>query len=105
MRERGRSPMRLRTTSFLMRLYPRGIPGRVRLGKLLLGDCRKARNISLSGPGGLTFLVPSLQEPIALHLSIDAEYEPATLRLLLRLLTPGSTFVDVGANIGVFGLP
>ena len=35
---------------------------------------------------------------------ISGQYEPATLLLLRRLLRPGATFVDVGANAGLYSL-
>jgi FkbM family methyltransferase len=49
-------------------------------------------------------LLPSLTEPIGFHLLTDGVYEPETLTFMLHYLPPGSTFVDVGANIGVFTL-
>jgi FkbM family methyltransferase len=49
--------------------------------------------------------VPHLREPIAFHLLVDGTYEPETRNFLLRHLSPGGVFVDVGANIGVFSVP
>jgi FkbM family methyltransferase len=77
----------------------------MRIAKLLFGDGIKSRDVSIQAHGGLQFLVPCLREPIALHLFIDGEYERETLRVLLRILAQGATYVDVGANIGVFTLP
>jgi FkbM family methyltransferase len=105
LREIAQLPVRLRTASWLLRLYPRGIPGRTRIARLLLGEGLATRDVSIRGHDRLSFLVPSLREPIAFHLFIDGEYEHDTLALVLRILVPGGTFVDAGANIGVFALP
>jgi FkbM family methyltransferase len=105
LRDIARLPIRLRTASRLLRLCPAGMPGRMRVAKLLFGDGLKSRDISIQGHDGLRFLVPCLREPIALHLFVDGEYERETLRVLLRILAEGAIYVDVGANIGVFALP
>ena len=77
----------------------------MRVARLLLGEGMAARDVSIETHDHLRFLVPSLREPIAFHLFCDGQYERETLGLLLRVLTAGATFVDVGANIGVFTLP
>ncbi len=38
------------------------------------------------------------------HLYVTGEYEPATTRLVKRILQPGDVFVDVGGNVGYFSL-
>lgn len=42
---------------------------------------------------------------IANEILVNGGYEPLTHLLALRLLKNGGTFVDVGANIGLFSLP
>jgi len=41
---------------------------------------------------------------LARQLYLNNEYEPATSEAILRNLRPGSTFVDLGAHIGVFSM-
>lgn len=38
------------------------------------------------------------------HIYVTGEYEPATTALLNRLVRPGDTFLDIGANAGYFTL-
>jgi FkbM family methyltransferase len=65
----------------------------------------QAEDVTVNDPAGCKYLVPSLREPVAFHLLADGAYEPETLRLLLSRLDQGSTFVDVGANIGALTIP
>lgn len=53
-------------------------------------------------PTGGRFFVPHLSEPVAFHLLVDGGYEPATEAFVLKHLSPGDAFIDVGANIGFF---
>jgi FkbM family methyltransferase len=53
-------------------------------------------------PGVRMFLDPSDMGP-AMILS-SGEYEPASMAMLKEHLGPGKTFVDVGANFGVYSL-
>jgi FkbM family methyltransferase len=43
-----------------------------------------------------------LRDPIGFHLAISGSYERTAVDFVLKQLAPGMTFVDVGANIGVF---
>jgi FkbM family methyltransferase len=46
-----------------------------------------------------------LRDPIGFHLAISGSYERTAVDFVLKQLAPGMTFVDVGANIGVFTIP
>ncbi|MGA3073007.1 MAG: FkbM family methyltransferase [Bryobacteraceae bacterium] len=95
----------LRLASKLFRLLPAGTPGKTRSAKLVLGPLLQTGDATVHDRAGCKYLVPSLREPLAYHLLFDGVYEPETLGLLLSRLSPGSTFVDVGANIGAFTIP
>jgi len=43
-----------------------------------------------------------MHEPIAFYCLIDDVYEPELVAVLRQYLTEGSTFLDIGANVGVF---
>ncbi len=44
------------------------------------------------------------QGAIAEEVCRDGAFEPHEIRLVLRLLGPGQTFLDIGANVGLFAL-
>jgi FkbM family methyltransferase len=67
-------------------------------GKLQSGDW-VTREIS-----GLRFSAPASQRDTALLLQNGAEGESAQAALLESLLSPGQTFVDVGAHIGLYAV-
>jgi FkbM family methyltransferase len=89
----------------LIRLLPPAMKGKQRLTRLLLPAKLRARPALVWNREGQQFLVPSLLEPVGLHLWMDGVYEHETLAFLRQALSPGDVFVDVGANIGVFALP
>jgi FkbM family methyltransferase len=97
----GRLPWRCRLLQ-LFRLLPEGLPGKTRLARGVRRWLGGAADVQLQSRFGEIFGVPSLEESIAFHLLIDGVYEPATRRFLLQQLRPGDTFLEVGANIGVF---
>ena len=99
------TPLRLRVVSHALRLLPPGMPGKARAARLLLGSCLQAQDVRLRDKYGCPIVVPSLREPIGFHVLIDGVYEVEPLEFTLSRLQAGSTFVDVGANIGVFALP
>lgn len=53
---------------------------------------------------GNTFFINSNDTGLAPHLLMHGEFAPGELHTLGKLLKPGMTFVDVGANIGYFSL-
>ncbi len=95
----------LRFAAKALRLLPAGTPGKTRTAKLVLRPLLKTGDATIDDRSGFKYLIPSLREPLAYHLLFDGVYEPETLRFLLSRLGPGSTFVDVGANIGAFTVP
>lgn len=96
---------KLNYISKVLRFLPPGMPGKARLSRHVLGSCLKARNVIVNGRDGTTFLVPSLREPIGFYLLVDGVYEPKAINFVLELLKPGSVFIDIGANIGVYTIP
>jgi FkbM family methyltransferase len=48
--------------------------------------------------------MPSCSEPIAFHCLINGIYEPEMIAIMRRFLPPGGTFVDIGANVGIFSV-
>jgi FkbM family methyltransferase len=96
---------RLEYVSKALRCLPAELPGKTRLAKKLLGSCLQAKDIKVVGRDGITFVIPSLREPVGFYLLIDGIYEVTTVSFVLKQLKPGAVFIDVGANIGVFTLP
>jgi FkbM family methyltransferase len=95
----------LRLASGALRLLRPGLPGKTRAARLMLRSFLQAEDVRVNDRAGFKYVVPSLCEPVAFHLLTDGVYEPETLRLVLKSLGPGSTFVDVGANIGALTIP
>jgi FkbM family methyltransferase len=101
----SRDTLKMRLASKVFRLVPPNTPGKTRTAKLLLRPLLQTGDAAVHDGTGCKYIVPSLREPLAYHLFFDGVYEPETLRLLLIRVRPGSTFVDVGANIGAFTMP
>jgi len=95
----------LRFASSALRLFRPGLPGKARSARLILRSFLQAQDVTVNDGAGFKYVVPSLHEPVAFHLLTDGAYEPETLRFVLSRLGPGSTFVDVGANIGALTIP
>lgn len=85
-----------------LRLLPPGAKGKARLARWLLPGLQARKECVIEVPDGARFLMPSAREPIAFHCLIDGVYEPELVCVLRRFLKAGGTFVDVGANVGVF---
>ncbi len=78
--------------------------GKARLGRLALGDNNKSPALVVDRSGNV-FKLPNLQEPVAFSLWLDGSYELELLNTFRSICRAGDTFVDVGANIGVFSIP
>lgn len=81
------------------------MPGKTRLAKHILGSCLETKDAIIEGRHAITYVIPSLREPVGFYLLIDGEYEIESLEFVLNRLSPGAVFVDIGANIGAFTLP
>lgn len=101
----NRDPCALRLTAGFLRLLPAGTRGKTRTAKFILRPVLRTRDVTVRDRDGCRYVVPSLREPVAFHLFFDGVYERETLRFLFSRLGPGSTFVDVGANIGAMTIP
>jgi FkbM family methyltransferase len=99
------SQYRVKYFSELLRWIPPQTPGKVRLAKRLLGAGLQSRDVKIRGRRGVDFIAPSLQEPVGFYLLVNGVYEGEVLDYILSLLSPGDTFIDVGANIGSIALP
>lgn len=89
--------------SFL-RATPPELPGKARLARMLLRRLPGRPDFAVRHSSGVEFRVPSLKEPVAFDLLVNGCYEPETERFILDHLAPDDTFLDVGANIGVFSV-
>jgi len=91
---------RLKFWSTFLRMLPPRTPGKVRLARRVIGEnCPK--NVIVHAQGH-DFLLPSLHDSIAYTLFCNGSYEPNCIAVLKKFLRPGDTFVDIGANIGLF---
>ena len=79
--------------------------GKARLARLLLSQSARRLPTTVSDIDGNRFDLPNLVEPLAFSLWLDGCYEPELRAYLQRVCRPGGTFIDVGANIGVFTIP
>jgi FkbM family methyltransferase len=74
----------------------------VLLPKLLLPSPEKAGKHVLKTIHGVQLLIdPSVDKGVELSLFETGTYEKGTIQLLHEFLKPGSTFLDIGANIGL----
>ena len=87
-----------------LRMIPPRTRGKTRLARLLLPLLAREGETIIALAGGERLLVPSVREPVAFQCLIDGIYEPELIGLLNPYLPRGGTFLDVGANVGVFTL-
>jgi FkbM family methyltransferase len=84
---------------------PDRMPGKTRLGRMLLRPFRSRSPAVLIDRGGRTYIMPSYAEPIAQHIFTFGAYEADTQAIILRFLPKSGAFIDVGANIGALAVP
>lgn len=98
--------LRHRLISFLQNLDVRGIRRlSVMLPKILLPAPEKAGKHILKTIHGFRLLIdPSIDRGVELALFSNGTYEEGTVDQLKKLLQPGNTFLDIGANIGWMSL-
>lgn len=87
-----------RVTARIFLCYRAGLGVAFRLRNLLTGDAP----IHAQTRGVLFEMVP--EGAIAFHVWSGLRFESSELDLILRVLKPGMTFFDVGANAGIFSL-
>lgn len=85
-----------------LRLVPQGTRGKTRIARLATKFMLDRGETTITTLDGDVFAVPSLREPVAFHCLIDGVYEPEMTHVLREYLPVGGTFLDAGANIGVF---
>lgn len=88
---------------YMLRILPRSLPGKTRLSRLLCTIYRRTGPVKIQARN-LHFSVPSIGEPMAHALISNGIYEPETAEAIQNHLPRDGTFIDVGANIGIFSL-
>lgn len=77
----------------------------VALPKLLLPDPKSAGKHVLKTIHGVKMVIdPALDKGVELSLFETGTYEKGTIQLLEKFLKPGSSFLDIGANIGLMSV-
>jgi FkbM family methyltransferase len=93
------------TLSGVLWLIPDRLPGKIRLGRMLLRPFRSQAPAVLKDRAGCIYVMPSYAEPTALHTFTFGAYEQNTQEVILNFLPETGTFIDVGANIGTLAIP
>jgi FkbM family methyltransferase len=91
--------------SGLLRAIPDRMPGKTRLGRMLLRPFLSRSPGVLTDRAGYTYSVPSYAESIAQHIFTFGAYERDTHEVILKFLPEWGTFIDVGASIGALAIP
>jgi FkbM family methyltransferase len=90
--------LRRRITSRIFLWYRDGLGVAFRLRNLMTGNAP----ITAHARGVAFQIVP--EGAIAFHAWSKLRFEQAELEFILRVLRPGMTFFDIGANVGIFSL-
>jgi FkbM family methyltransferase len=93
------------TLSGVLRAVPDRLPGKARLGRMLLRPFLYEKPAVLKDRAGYTYVLPSYAEPISEHIFTFGAYELDTQHVILKFLSQMGTLVDVGANIGALAIP
>jgi FkbM family methyltransferase len=93
------------TLQGVLSALPDRMPGKTRLGRMLLRPFRSRSPAVLTDRGGRTYVMPSYAEPIAQHIFTFGAYEADTQAIILRFLPKSGALIDVGANIGALTIP
>jgi hypothetical protein len=88
-----------------LRLVPDRLPGKTRLGRMLLGPFQSRKPAVLKDRAGCIYVLPSYAEPMAQHIFTFGTYERETQKTIVNFLPERGTFIDVGANIGAVAIP
>jgi FkbM family methyltransferase len=88
-----------------LRLVPDRLPGKTRLGRMLLGPFQSRKPAVLKDRAGCIYVLPSYAEPMAQHIFTFGAYERETQETIVNFLPERGTFIDVGANIGAVAIP
>jgi FkbM family methyltransferase len=92
------------TLSWVLSLIP-DLPGKLRLGRILLRPFLSRAPAVLKDRAGCTYVLPSYAETMAQHIFTFGAVEPHTQDAILKFLPKKGTFIDVGANIGTLTIP
>ena len=63
-----------------------------------------SKDVLIDGEG-CRYLLPNLQENIALDIFVNGTYEPETVKFLKSIIPQNGRFLDLGANIGAVLIP
>ena len=93
------------TLSTVMRLIPDRLPGKARVGRMLLHPFLSQKPGFLRDRAGCSYVLPSYAEPLAEYIFTFGVHERDTQNVILEFLSEKGTFIDVGANIGAIAIP
>jgi len=80
--------------------------GKQRLARMLLGhQINSGKDLVVHGRDNCRYLLPNVKEIIGFEILINGIFEPEVIHFLTNSITPGSVFIDLGANIGAISLP
>jgi FkbM family methyltransferase len=79
--------------------------GKRRIGRVLLRNMLKKKDVIIRGMWGLKFKVPNFVETIGFELLINGIYEKETFDLINSKVLQNGTILDIGANIGAITIP
>jgi FkbM family methyltransferase len=88
-----------------LRLIPDGLPGKARLGRMLLRPFMSRKPAVLKDRTGNMYVMPSYAEMIALEIFTFGLYERDLVKAIISFLPKGGTFIDIGANVGALTIP
>ena len=80
--------------------------GKLRLGKLLFKSLLDSTEpLCFKAHEGLQYHIPNTIENLGIELMINGIYEEEIVNFLKGKIKDGSTYFDIGANIGSLALP
>lgn len=80
--------------------------GKQRLARMLLDhQINSGKDLVVPGRHNCRYLLPNVKEIIGFEILINGIFEPEVIQFLTKRITPGSVFIDLGANIGAISLP
>lgn len=88
-----------------LRLFPE-FKGKHRIAKFLIKkSISKALNLEVRGKFDCHYILPNLRENIGFDIFVNGIYEKVTNIFLQKCIPIGSTFLDIGANLGSITIP
>lgn len=80
--------------------------GKLRLGRYVFRNkIRNASDIIVKGKSDCMYKLPNLHEALAFEIFVNGIYEKHTHEFLVKHIPAGSTYLDLGMNIGSVAIP